>query len=57
MKDEVRLLRAVRDGAPPSCVGRSRVVLLYDDFMINGPNGMHVSMVMEVSPSATNVHE
>jgi serine/threonine protein kinase len=46
-QDEVKLLRAVRDSAP-GCPGRSRVVLLYDDFVINGPNGMHVCMVMEV---------
>jgi hypothetical protein len=44
----VKLLRCVRDTAP-SCPQRARVVLLHDDFVIHGPNGMHVCMVMEVS--------
>ena len=46
-EDEVKLLRSIRDTDPGSR-GRTRAVLLLDDFKHYGPHGTHICMVMEV---------
>eukprot|EP00729_Bicosta_minor_P003487 gene3487-30245_t len=46
-EDEVKLLRSIRDTDPGS-LGRTRAVLLLDDFKHYGPHGTHICMVMEV---------
>lgn len=45
--DEIRLLKRVRN-ADPADPCRRRVVLLLDDFRIEGIYGTHVCMVMEM---------
>lgn len=46
-KDEIKILRAVRDG-DPSNPKRNKTVQLLNDFKITGVNGNHVCMVFEV---------
>lgn len=46
-KDEIKILRAVRDG-DPSNPRRNKTVQLLNDFKITGVNGNHVCMVFEV---------
>ncbi|XKL63267.1 hypothetical protein PGB90_005631 [Kerria lacca] len=45
--DEIKLLKCVRESDPED-IKRDRVVLLLNDFKINGINGTHVCMVFEV---------
>ncbi|KAM9362081.1 SRSF protein kinase 3-like [Symphorus nematophorus] len=45
--DEIKLLKCVRDSDPKD-PKRERIVQLIDDFRINGVNGEHVCMVLEV---------
>lgn len=45
--DEIKLLKCVRESDPEDSK-RDRVVLLLNDFRINGINGVHICMVFEV---------
>lgn len=46
-KDEIKILKAVRD-SDPSDKNRNKTVQLLNDFKITGVNGVHVCMVFEV---------
>lgn len=46
-KDEIKILKAVRDG-DPSNPKRNKTVQLLNDFKITGVNGVHICMVFEV---------
>lgn len=46
-KDEIKILKAVRD-TDPSDTKRNKTVQLLNDFKISGVNGTHVCMVFEV---------
>lgn len=46
-KDEIKILRAVRDGDPAN-PKRNKTVQLLNDFKITGVNGVHICMVFEV---------
>lgn len=46
-KDEIKLLKAVRD-SDPSNPKRNKTVQLLNDFKITGVNGIHICMVFEV---------
>lgn len=46
-KDEIKILKAVRDGDPLN-PRRNKTVQLLNDFKISGVNGTHVCMVFEV---------
>lgn len=46
-KDEIKILKAVRDGDPQN-PRRNKTVQLLNDFKISGVNGTHVCMVFEV---------
>lgn len=46
-KDEIKILKAVRDG-DPSNPKRNKTVQLLNDFKITGVNGIHICMVFEV---------
>ncbi|XP_055371660.1 SRSF protein kinase 3 [Condylostylus longicornis] len=46
-KDEIKILKSVRD-SDPSNPRRNKTVQLLDDFKINGVNGTHICMVFEV---------
>lgn len=46
-KDEIQILKAVRD-TDPNDAKRAKTVQLLNDFKISGPNGTHVCMVFEV---------
>lgn len=46
-KDEIKILRAVRDGDPEN-PKRNKTVQLLNDFRIAGTNGTHICMVFEV---------
>ncbi|KAL7045859.1 hypothetical protein ACKWTF_002368 [Chironomus riparius] len=46
-KDEIKILKAVRD-TDPSDLKRNKTVQLLNDFKITGVNGTHVCMVFEV---------
>lgn len=46
-KDEITILKAVRDG-DPSNPKRNKTVQLLNDFKITGVNGIHICMVFEV---------
>lgn len=46
-KDEIKILKAVRDGDPAN-PKRNKTVQLLNDFKISGVNGTHVCMVFEV---------
>lgn len=47
-KDEIKILKAVRD-TDPADPKRNKTVQLLNDFKISGANGTHVCMVFEVS--------
>lgn len=46
-KDEIKILKAVRDGDPEN-PKRNKTVQLLNDFKITGVNGTHICMVFEV---------
>lgn len=46
-KDEIKILKAVRDGDPDN-PKRNKTVQLLNDFKITGVNGIHICMVFEV---------
>uniref|UniRef100_A0A1B0BI90 non-specific serine/threonine protein kinase n=1 Tax=Glossina palpalis gambiensis TaxID=67801 RepID=A0A1B0BI90_9MUSC len=46
-KDEIKILKSVRDSEPEN-PRRQKTVQLLDDFKINGVNGTHICMVFEV---------
>ncbi|XP_037044082.1 SRSF protein kinase 3 [Bradysia coprophila] len=46
-KDEIKILKAVRDGDPAN-PKRNKTVQLLNDFKITGVNGVHICMVFEV---------
>lgn len=46
-KDEIKILKAVRDGDPAN-PKRNKTVQLLNDFKISGVNGTHICMVFEV---------
>lgn len=46
-KDEIKILKAVRD-TDPSDPKRNKTVMLLNDFRISGTNGTHICMVFEV---------
>ncbi|EDW01828.1 SRSF protein kinase 1 [Drosophila grimshawi] len=46
-KDEIKILRAVRDTDPLN-PGREKTVQMFDDFKITGVNGTHICMVFEM---------
>ncbi|KAI7878117.1 kinase-like domain-containing protein [Mucor mucedo] len=45
--DEIKLLKRVAE-ADPTSVGAEYVTAVVDDFMVEGPNGVHVCMTFEV---------
>ena len=53
--DEIKLLKSVRTSDPGDARCHKTVQLL-DDFMVSGPNGIHVCMVFEVSRQIINCH-
>ena len=46
-KDEIQLLKSIRNG-DPSDPKRNKTVQMLNDFKITGPNGTHICMVFEV---------
>ncbi|XP_063900939.1 SRSF protein kinase 1-like isoform X2 [Zophobas morio] len=46
--DEIQILKTIRSEGIKNEIGRTRIVNLYDDFIIEGPNGKHVVLVFEV---------